>query len=57
MNRNFTLLTFSDINTTNVDLVADAYGYEYIYADLIKLLDAFEHSPCDKCINDLLKQL
>lgn len=57
MNRNFTPLTFSDINTTYLDLVADAYGYEYIYADLLNLLNAIEYTPCDRCVNDLLKQL
>lgn len=57
MDRNFTLLTFSDINTKSIDLIADAYAYEYVFADLITLLDAIEHSPGERCISDLLEQL
>lgn len=57
MKRNFTPLTFSDINTTYIDLIADAYGFEYIYGELFELLDIIQLEPDDEFVCNLLRKL
>jgi hypothetical protein len=57
MNRNFTPVTYSEIITKSIDLIADAYGYEYSWADVINLLDNYSISPDNKIVSKLLSQI
>jgi hypothetical protein len=57
MNRNFTPLTLSEISTTKIDLIADAFGYEYAWSDIICLLDICEIEPEEKLVKSLLSKI
>jgi len=57
MNRNFTLLTVRAIDTSDIDLVDDAFGYLSMPCDLEELLKHIGHTPDDKVINELLRQI
>lgn len=57
MTRNFTLLTLSDINTKAIDLLADAFGYEYAWPDIIDLLNIYEMEPDEQLVKSLLSKI
>lgn len=58
MNRRFTqAITLYDINTQTIDLLADAYGYEYQYNQFIELLLSISVEPEEECVSNLIKSL
>jgi hypothetical protein len=58
MNRRFTqTITLYDINTQSIDLLADAFGYEYQYHQFIELLSAIYVEPEEECVSDLIKSI
>jgi hypothetical protein len=55
MVRNFTLpLSYKELETADTDIIADAFGYEYQFHDLLKLFPDIILEPDQSVVNDLL---
>ncbi len=56
MNRNSThLLSFRDIKIDSIDLIGDAFGYEYFFADMLVASGFLEKNPSEECLEKLLR--
>ena len=57
MARNFTqLLSYSDIIDTDIDLIVDAFGYEYQHPNINFLLSKYSVTPSDEIVELILKK-
>ncbi len=58
MDKTFTrFIVYSDIDTRNIDLFADAFGYEYTSYEFLNLISGISYSPDDSVVSKLLKNI
>lgn len=57
MARNFTqLLSYADITDTNIDLIVDAFGFEYQNPIISNLISKYSVTPSDDIVELILRK-
>jgi hypothetical protein len=50
-------ISYHHINTENIDLISDAYGFEREFPDVVNLLGDYEPLPEDDLISSLIEHV